>query len=743
LRRWATDANPFYRDGLKPLAAQARAAMDAGLVPARDTGSNGWEEYPTEMYAQLFAFTSLIEGDPQLRASDAARARTLLMHVMNEAAKGAAAGVPFRDPGFASRASNRSRWYGEAFALTVDWIYPSLSAADKATIRKVFLRWADEIVRDGYQTPRPVGVVNDPVLISDPVRVRWAGNNFFTAHMRNLGLMAMALDPADDPDGALGRYLANATGAFLYMTDHLLRTDARGGLAPEGFQYSPQALGYVVQFLLALHTAGQDKPDRWGPQVVLSGNPFWNEVIPALLHSLSPAPTLIDDENWRWLGEVYQPAWYGDGQNYWAPDFIELMGPLGLYDHKTGNRQRAEAIRWIQTHTPPGGQAALLDRVGSPDPFRDTIPYFMLFDPAAPTAADPRPSLPLNLRVPGLNKLLARTAWSEDAAWFTYSLSWNTIDHQHGDGNTFEYYRRGEWLTKERTGYGVNIQASDYHNTLALENDPPIRNEPGGYRHILWRRGSQWVYVASGDPHLIAHSFGPGYVYALGDATNLYNSEYEASTGILHTSRSIVWLKPDHIVVYDRAASKTAGRFKRFWLNLPAPGDVSGNQTTITTARGQRLFITSLLPADAVIAVEPAEPLAEDNEPANGEPMRYRLKVEAPGGPAEVRFLHVLQGADPGAPADLPELIRSESGREYVGVRLRETVVLFPVKLEAAFDSLTYRVQAGVTRHLITGLTPAGTYDLLRESDGSVTVVTLRPGTALRADEGGVLVWSP
>ena len=35
-------------------------------------------------------------------------------------------------------------------------------------------------------------------------------------------------------------------------------------------------------------------------------------------------------------------------------------------------------------------------------------------------------------------------------------------------------------------------------------------------------------------------------------------------------SRSIVWLAPDTIVVYDRAASKTDGRFKRFWLNLPA-----------------------------------------------------------------------------------------------------------------------------------------------------------------------------
>src|SRR5438270_415638 len=74
----------------------------------------------------------------------ARRARTLLMYVMNLAALGPATGQPFRDPCFAGCDSNRSRASGEGFALTVDWIYPYLSAADKATIRAVFLRWANE-----------------------------------------------------------------------------------------------------------------------------------------------------------------------------------------------------------------------------------------------------------------------------------------------------------------------------------------------------------------------------------------------------------------------------------------------------------------------------------------------------------------------------------------------------------------------------------------------------------------------
>jgi hypothetical protein len=76
LRAWANSDNPIYQQGLKPLAEEAKAAMDAGLVPAEDHGGNTWVEYPSEMYAELFAFMSLIEADPGIRQDYAERART-------------------------------------------------------------------------------------------------------------------------------------------------------------------------------------------------------------------------------------------------------------------------------------------------------------------------------------------------------------------------------------------------------------------------------------------------------------------------------------------------------------------------------------------------------------------------------------------------------------------------------------------------------------------------------------------
>jgi hypothetical protein len=120
LRSWATDSNPVYKDGLTVLAGKAKKSMDDGHVPAEDTGSDAYDAYPSEWYAELFAFMSLIERDQSTRDDYGRRARNLLMHVIEKASAGVGADdEPFRDPRFAT--FDRSRWNGEAFGLTVDW----------------------------------------------------------------------------------------------------------------------------------------------------------------------------------------------------------------------------------------------------------------------------------------------------------------------------------------------------------------------------------------------------------------------------------------------------------------------------------------------------------------------------------------------------------------------------------------------------------------------------------------------
>lgn len=354
LRSWAVDSNPIWANGLKLVVADAKKAMDDGHLPADDNGSDGgWTPYPSEAYAMLFALMSQIHPDATQRADFGKRARDVLMAVILEAEKGVANNTPFRGPAFST--SNRSRWWGEGFALAVDWAYAYFSASDKASIRKVFLRWIEENINATTTTnnhPEPLGVLDDPALIADQERNRWSLNNYYTAHMRNIGLMSLALDPGDDPDGTLRGALKNATGAWLYVIDHTLRSEALGGLPPEGFEYSPQSLAYIVQFLFALHTAGEDDPEKHGAQVRLDGNPFWDQAIAAYFHSMSPDTRVIYD----YMGPVYQPAWYGDGQKYWAPDYIAMFAPLALYDLRRGNTSRATVLRWIEREMAPVGR---------------------------------------------------------------------------------------------------------------------------------------------------------------------------------------------------------------------------------------------------------------------------------------------------------------------------------------------------------------------------------------------------
>lgn len=724
LRAWAAPNNPLYTDGLLTLANEAVALMDQGVIPAQDTGSYAYEDYPTESYALLFAFMSLIDPSEAARQEYAQRSRQLLMFIMDQAVLGVADDQPFRHAEFAT--SDRSRWHGVSFPLIVDWIYPALSAEDKATIRTVFLRWCNENV-NAYTTnnnhPEPIGVVNDPVLISDPSLVRWAGNNYYAAHMRNLGMMALAFDAADDPDGAFGAYLASATGAWLYVTDHLFRTDARGGFGTEGFEYSPQSLGYAAQFMLALQTSGANDPAVWGQQVSFEANPFWNDAIAAFAHSTSPAPAVSAD-----AGVVYLPAWYGSGQNYWLPDYIELFGALGAYDVFTGaNPQRLDALRWLQTYTPPGGEAGLVERVEDVDSVHKAVLYFLLFDPTAPEPADPRPNYGTSWYAPGMRRLLARTDWSEAARWFTYNLSWNEVDHQSSNGNAVEFYRAGEWLTKIRVGYDFDYHTSDNFNTLTVQNTLPDRDD---FRLMIGQRGSQWL-LSAGHPPPPTISVTETYAYAFGDATALYNSEYEAVTAVDHVSRSVIWLKPDVIIVYDRAATRAENPVSRFWLNFPADAAVSGHITRMTTERGQTLTVETLLPADPLIAVAP---LVDEvsSAPASNEMMRFRLMVQANA--PDVRFLHVLQGTDAGGVPLTSSLIESSSGTTYQGAVVGDVAAMFPVDALVPFASLEFSTTAATS--IIAGLTPNAGYDVAISAD----LIRVTPGAQMNADAGGVLV---
>ncbi|MCE3229357.1 MAG: hypothetical protein K0S32_3908 [Bacteroidetes bacterium] len=747
LKNKAVSSNPYF-NALKQKAITAKTEMDT-YMPAGDAGINAYTAYPCEMYSQLFAFMSMITTGAD-SIDYATRARTLLMHVMNIAQLGAQPSTPFRDPGFMT--GDRSRWWGHGFPLTVDWIYPHLSAADKTTIRTVMLRWCKENMNattTTYNHPTPKNVlVNPSLLVNDSPndksrrKVRYSANNYYLAHLRNLLYMSSCMNTADDPGQQLHSYIDSVSGSWLYVTDNFLNNEGKGGLSAEGFLYGPSAFGRLMQAMLSFNSLGEDNTSNplRGTWSTLS-NPFWSDIIPGLLHSMSPQSRTNHD--WPWLGTLYFPASYGDIQRFRSEDFIELLGPLGYYDAVNGtNAQRLNAIRYIQTHLVEGGSSQIFNRMEDDPDFQVAIFYFLLFNPNDPAPTDPRLTMPTNYYAEGIGRILARTDWSPNASWFAYKCGFNRVDHQHGDGNAFMFYRKGEYMTSELSGYGYDIAVSPCKNTLALENNNPAGGA-GSPLTIAYQNGSQWFLNCETDGTVTAKSFDSKYVYATGDATGLYTyiNPWVPVTGndITHASRSIVWLKPDDIFIYDRATSTTSNRYKQFWLGLPSTPTVTGKNAVSTTPSGQQLFVSSLLPAASSVS---AVPYGNYVEPAEYEQMTARLRVEATGGPADVRFLHVLQSKDQFASAQTTTLIPSVEGT-YEGANMGNVTVMFKKNITTPFSSFTFEVPLTNQSVLLTGLSFTSGYNVNEQILATTKKYTVTVGTTYTSDAGGTLWIGP
>lgn len=779
LQSWAVNSNPVYvalQGALTTAISNYNTQFFPGGQPNPnwpDNGGTTWSGYVTETYAEFFAFWSLIDPNTANRPLHAKKARNLLMYVIDQAIQGTSQGTPFRDPGFMTY--DRSRVYGEAFGLTVDWIYDAkdannnniLSSEDKSKIRTVFMRWCNDQLT-AYNHPTPIGLVNDPKLLTS----KWVLNNYYSGHARNMTLMSLCMDDADDPlvdpnlpfstlGNSLRSYLYNATGAWLYQQYAMYETADKvaadygvspnipslgygsGGLPVEGALYG-ESLSFVAGGLLALRTAGWDDENIIGKQAKLITSDYWIKFMDGLLHSVTPEAKTYASV--PYLGAVYQAACYGDLLRTWiTPEYVTITGTIGLLQQLQGNQSCLDKTRWYSRNVIEGGANKLSSRITNvwPNSYpTNAILYYMLLDPAGSTPPDPRPNISLTFNDPAFHRMLSRTDWTKDASWFTWHCHWTTINHQSGDNNQFELFRKGEWLIKERSGYtndGIGY-TSEFHNTLGLQNDVPANLQ--WYEGPTSERGGQWTNgVNAGDPSVLTSIYNE-FVYATGDATNLYNrpnpfTPADNAVDILHASRSIVWLKPDHIVVYDRAISKTENRFKRFFLQFTAPMTVTGKNGVVNTPGNQKLFLTNLLPTASVLIPTTSEVL---NSLAELEPTTNELKIEDPSNPKDIRFLNVLQGSDAAGSKDPVNLIESTAGTKFEGVVVINTAVMFPNIWGGPFDYTSYTIPASVTKQIITGVTPNGGYDYTAVSKDSNLLMTITPGDKIIADSGGVLI---
>jgi len=788
LQSWAVPSNKIYAQGMVPLLNQVVNLYTTQFFPNGVQNPNypdpgdtqGYVGNLTEEVGLVLAFNSLIDPNAANRIKYAQYARNILMVAMNQAALGHLDGAPWRDRLFA--VYNHANQTGMEWPLIVDWIYNAkdaqgnaiLTASDKATIRKAFMIWCDDCTNastTGGDSPQVHGVINSHQLLPGNAAYRYASNNYYLGHARMLTMMALCIDPADDPavnssqpasvlGNSLRSYIPNATGAWLYqefamMGDPVPTANAlgipgnpggfglaSGGLPPEGMLYG-HSYGYILGQLLALQTAGFNDTTLSGPQAGLIGAPVWDRYVKGYLSSLIPAA--IVDPSQTYLGPVYQFAAYGDILRIWVtPDAMQSFTLLALLDQENGKTSNMNAARWLSVTANEGGPTALMSRITQPWSYgvSDALLYFMLLDPAAPTATDPRPSYPTTFVDPAAGRVVSHSDWSPMSNMFDYRASWESINHQDCDGGQFELYRKGEWLTKEMSNYDNNALGltTVYHNTLSIQNysangTPSLQ----WYEQGEWANGSQWMLGQNaGDPTTVTSS-GANYVYASSDLTNLYNrpnifTPAAGATNVSQATRSIIWLNNDYIVVYDRATTLNSGLFKRFNLSLVTNPVINGKTATETLGSGQKLFIQTLLPQNA--AFSSFNGAVNMNPIAQMEPSKYILQIEDPTKPADTRFLHVLQGADPGAAMVAATYTNNSAGTAFDGAVFGSSAAYFPVSATTAFTGTALPAPTGVHTLFVAGLAPNTTYGV---SISANTVTVTPTGTGGSTDAAGLM----
>ena len=240
------------------------------------------------------------------------------------------------------------------------------------------------------------------------------------------------------------------------------------------------------------------------------------------------------------------------------------------------------------------------------------------------------------------------------------------------------------------------------------------------------------------------------YTYVHGDATKVYNrpsiwTPTNSALDVQNASRSLLWIKPDRLVIYDRARTSHTGLDKHLafgMLALPTiTQSASGPMATEVTPKGQRLFVQSLLPTGATMksgALGTSISAVAQLESAVG-----RLVVQDTMGAADTCFLTILEGADASkTAADRAVLVKSTAGTAFDGAILNDqNAVMFVHDPSATFTSTTYTVPNSVTTHYVCGLAPLAGYSVTKTVTTGGVQVTITLGGTATTDNGGVLVF--
>jgi hypothetical protein len=193
-------------------------------------------------------------------------------------------------------------------------------------------------------------------------------------------------------------------------------------------------------------------------------------------------------------------------------------------------------------------------------------------------------AFPLSYVTKGTGALYARSDWGTGAVWMSMSVGpIFSLGHEHLDRGHITLQRGADYLLKDSGDYGA-YDTVPWHNTLGFgEGNAP--SQCGG------NDGGQVTppkYVEAAE-----------FVYGQEDMKKSY------CTGVSRAARTVVYVRPDMVLVHDQAQTTDPAMKKHFNVNFGAAIAQSGNVFS-TVVGGSKLFMRSIVPSNPSPTITPA-----------------------------------------------------------------------------------------------------------------------------------------
>jgi uncharacterized repeat protein (TIGR01451 family) len=330
------------------------------------------------------------------------------------------------------------------------------------------------------------------------------------------------------------------------------------------------------------------------------------------------------------------------------------------------------------------------------------------------TVTDYKTIFPLAYRAEKSGPLYTRSGWDSNAVWLSLAAGQFVVDHQHRDQGHLTVQRGTDYLIPDTGDYGEST-TFPYHNTLGFDDRGAgdISNYPPGQGY--------WGFD---DVAIQKFTDTAGYTYAQADFTRSYAQAHEGTKNSVKLAvRSLLYIRPDIIIIHDRAQTFNSAVKKIFNMNFA--GELVRNGAIFEfTQGGSKIFMKPLFtPA--------TPPVITQGTFYAGKVHNYQQTIT---GSTDSTFLHIVQATSNTQTAMTPSLTINSTNGTYEGVNFalgtKQYVSLFSKSGYKTASSFTYNVSAtGNHEHILADIPPQVTYKVVVTSGGTSLVDKLIKAT--------------